>query len=407
MAPQQPHAVPVRVQAAVYATALFSGNLFHIGSVILPLWALMLNPSPIMIGIFLGARQILPVLLSIHGGAMMDRFGARRVILIVGLLSAVTMALFPAMPWFGAAIVLQMLNGLAESNNWIGAQTLVGQIMRGHPVYTGRMMFVMRLGGFAGPPAVGLAWDLLGSTGAFMMVTAWITCGWVAALFLPKDTATAGRPTPVRAMKLSDALPRLSDYIDTFRLLALPAALLVVASTVVRQAGSGVQASFYVIYLESIGISGIGIGSLLGLSAAFSAMASLGVAPSQRFIRSHWLLMIMVAVSIVTIAITPLLGSYMLLAVAIGVRGVSQGFNLPLLLSIGLRAVEPEDQGKMVALRITINRCASAIIPIAMGGLAELVGIANSFYVLGVLGLVAIAMVSFGILRTPAFRDHE
>ena len=124
MAPQQPHAVPVRVQAAVYATALFSGNLFHIGSVILPLWARMLDPSPIMIGIFLGARQILPVLLSIHGGAMMDRFGARRVILIVGLLSAVTMALFPAMPWFGAAIVLQMLNGLAESNNWIGGLRL-------------------------------------------------------------------------------------------------------------------------------------------------------------------------------------------------------------------------------------------------------------------------------------------
>jgi MFS family permease len=117
--------------------------------------------------------------------------------------------------------------------------------------------------------------------------------------------------------------------------------------------------------------------------------------------------MIMVAVSIVTIAITPLLGGYMLLAVAIGVRGVSQGFNLPLLLSIGLRAVAPEDQGKMVALRITINRLASAIIPIAMGALAELVGIANSFYVLGAFGIVAIGIVSLGILRTPAFRDHE
>jgi predicted MFS family arabinose efflux permease len=283
--------------------------------------------------------------------------------------------------------------------------------MRGHPVYTGRMMFVMRLGGFAGPPAVGLAWDLLGPTGAFTMVTVWILCGWVAAMFLPKTeakTETGGeRPRQTRAMKLSDAMPRLSDYIDAFRLLAIPAALLVVASTVVRQAGSGVQASFYVVYLEQIGISGAGIGTLLGLSAAFSAMSSLGVAPSQRFIRSHWLLMIMVAVSIVTVAITPLLGGYMLLAVVICVRGVAQGFNLPLLLSIGLRAVEPGDQGKMVALRITINRLASAVIPIAMGGLAELVGIENSFYVLGAFGIVAIGIVSLGILRTPAFRDHE
>jgi MFS family permease len=360
-----------------------------------------------MIGIFLGSRQVLPVLLSIHGGAMMDRFGARRVILFIGLLSAVTMALYPAMPWFTAAIVLQMLNGVAESTNWIGAQTLVGQIMRGHPVYTGRMMFVMRMGGFTGPPMVGLAWDLLGPTGAFLAVSGWILCGWVAALLLPVDADLAERTAPAPRMKATDVLPRLSDYIETFRLLAIPAVLLVVMTTVVRQSGSGVQASFYVVYLQQIGVSGVGVGTLLGLSAAFSSVASLAVAPTLRYIHSHWLLMVMIAVSITTMAITPLLGSYLLLSIVMGLRGISQGYNLPLLLTIGQRAVDSDAQGKMVALRITINRCASAVIPVVMGALAEFFGIENAFYIVGAVGMVAIVAISLDVRRNPAFNDHE
>ncbi len=407
MASSEPHEVPIRIQGAIYATSLFAGNLYHITSVILPLWAVMMGVSPLMIGLFLGARQILPVLLSIHGGAMMDRFGARRVILVVGLFSALTMALYPAMPWFTAAIVLQMLNGVAESTNWIGAQTLVGQIMRGHPVYTGRMMFYMRMGGFAGPPLVGLTWDLLGPTGAFLAVSVWILCGWVAALLLPAELDLAGRAAPVPAMKAKDVLPRLSDYIETFHMLAIPAVLLVAISTVVRQSGSGVQASFYVVYLQQIGISGTGIGTLLGLSAAFSAVASLAVAPTLRHLRSHWLLMMMIALSIVTMAVTPLLGSYLLLSIVMGLRGISQGYNLPLLLTIGQRAVASDAQGKMVALRITINRCASAVIPVIMGGMAEIFGIENAFYIIGAVGMVLIAAISLGVRRNPAFLDHE
>ncbi len=407
MASSELHEVPNRVQGAIYAMAFFSGNSFHMTSVILPLWALMLGGSPFMIGVFIGARQVLPVLLSIHGGAMMDRFGARRVILVIGVINAVTLFLFPAMPWMGAAIVIQLLGGLAESLNWIGVQTMVGQIMRGHPVYTGRMMFIMRIGGFVGPPLIGLAWDVLGPWGAFTALTLWIALGWVAAWLIPASGDVGAVSTPTRRLKLTDALPRLSDYVDAFRLLAIPAAALVIAATVVRQSGSGVQASFYIIYLEQIGVSGVGIGALLGLSAAVSAAASLGLAPGLRFIKAHWLLMIMVAVSIVTIAITPLLGSFVLLAMVMAARGLSQGFNLPLLLTIGSNAVGPDSQGKMVALRITTNRLVSAAIPVIMGALAEFVGLEATFYIIGATGLVAIAMVSIAVSRSSTLRGDD
>ena len=407
MVPEESPPIPLRVQGPVYAAALFHGNLYHMASVILPLWAVVLGVSPLWIGIFLGSRQLLSIPFSIHGGALMDRFGARRVILIFSVIGAATMFGFPAMPWIGAAIALQVFSGFGEAVCWIGAQTLVGQIMRGDAKYTGRMIFVARLGGFAGPPLIGLCWDFLGPTGAFSALGIWAICGWVVVWMIPETAVSANRPGASQRLTLRDTLPRLSDYTEAFRLLAIPAVALVIATSMVRQSGAGVQTSFYIVYLEQIGVSGAGIGTLLGISAAFSAIASLAVAPTLRFVKSHWLLMFMVAASIVTIAVTPMMESYIILALVIGARGFSQGYNLPLLLTIASTAVGPESQGKVVALRITVNRVLSALVPIVMGAMAEFIGLEKSFYVIGGVGFVLICALSVGVGRSPAIRARS
>jgi MFS family permease len=403
--------VPLRHRAAIYASGVFNGNVFHMGSVILPLWALSLDPSPLMIGLFLGCRQILPVLLSIHGGALMDRFGARRVMLVFGLVGAASFALFPAFPsLFAAAVVLQMLSGLAESINWIGTQALLGQVLKGSPADAGRMAFVMRIGGFAGPPLIGGTWDLFGPWGAFGALSAWVACGWLAAWMVPSGTPSTTGPkeavgkTPAPSMRWRDVLPRISDYVTTFRLLAIPTVALVAACTILRQSGSAVQSSFYVVWLDGIGISGTAIGMLLGVSAAVAAPASLAIGPLSRRFGAHNLLLFMVIVSVITISITPLLGTYLLLLVAIGVRGGSQGMNLPLMMSLTATTVDRQDQGKGMALRITINRASSMVVPIIMGAVAEAVGLENSFFIIGGIGVLMLAFLAVWVARSPAFK---
>ncbi len=400
--------VSTRHRAAIYASGVFNGNVFHMGSVILPLWAIMLDPSPLMIGIFIGSRQILPVLLSIHGGALMDRFGARRVMLVFGLVGSASFLLYPVFPsLFAAAIVLQMLGGLAESVTWIGSQTLLGQVLKGSPSDAGRMAFVMRLGGFVGPPLIGGAWDLFGHWAAFGALGAWVACGWVSAWLVPSITVTKAETgqTPSPPLRARDLLPRLSDYVAAFRLLAIPAVALVIACTVLRQSGSAVQTSFYVVWLDGIGISGTAIGMLLGVSAAVAAPASLAIGPLSRRFGAHNLLLFMVAVSVVTISITPLLGTYVLLILVIGLRGGAQGMNLPLMMSLTATTVDREDQGKGMALRITINRASSMVVPIIMGAVAELVDMENSFYLIGGTGVFLLAMVAIWVTRSPSFKS--
>jgi predicted MFS family arabinose efflux permease len=50
-----------------------------------------------------------------------------------------------------------------------------------------------------------------------------------------------------------------------------------------------------------------------------------------------------------------------------------------------------DSQGKAVGLRTTVNRLAILIVPVIMGAVAEILGIAASFYIVGAL-LIALML---------------
>ena len=307
MTQPSPESYPWSLQAPIYAVAFFTGNLLPMMAVVMPLWALELGAGPLVIGLIISSRQILVVTLSIHGGALQDRLGPRRVIMVLGLAGAAAVGLIPVFAFISAAIVLQMLSGFAESTNWIGAQALVGRLLKGQPVYAGRLTAAARTGGFIGPVMTGLAWQHLGANAAFGFVALWIVCGAAAAWFLPDQRPAdpgAAAATPTRA---GDMMPRLADYKTAFRLLALPAVALVIMATVMRQAGTGIQSSFYGVWLAEIGFSAGTIGFLIGFSSAVAAGSALSVGQWTRWFAVHWLLLVMIVIAIVAIAITPLL----------------------------------------------------------------------------------------------------
>ncbi len=65
--------IPLRTRLGIYGSGLFSDGATN---VVVPLWVLYLEPSPLAFGIVIGARSFLPFLFSIHGGVLMDRLGA-------------------------------------------------------------------------------------------------------------------------------------------------------------------------------------------------------------------------------------------------------------------------------------------------------------------------------------------
>jgi len=428
MADEEQQSYSVQLQAAVYSTAFFNGTVQSMASTIVALLLVaMINPElTFLIGLIIAARQFLTVTMSIYGGALMDRFGTRQVIIWFGFLGIAVSLGYPLTgPLFGidmgtaaqtppwgfviALIILQMLSGYAEATGWIGSQTLVGQLMKGQPIYAGRMTFVARIGGFIGPIAVGAAWDEFGAWGGFGFLAAWIVGGIIAASFLPnleraRKTATVGND----GHEVGPTDKPESSYGSTFRLLLIPAIAMVIMITVMRQTGSGVQTSFYVVWLrEEIELSGSLIGLLIGSANAASAVAALTIGPLTRVIADHWLLIITIGISIVFIAITPMLGDFFpLLLIAICCRGIGQGLNLPLMMTILARNVGPTQQGRVTGMRISFNRFGGMCVPPIMGGLAEIVGLANSFYIVGLVGVVALCGLSIWVANSPGFKKQ-
>ena len=402
-----------RLQGPIYGTAFFTGNLFPISHVIVPLWAAIeLDASLLMVGIIIASRQLLPVTMSIHGGALLDRFGPRRVIMVLGVLGAFSTAMVPFFPFIWATILFQIIIGFCETTNWIGVQSAVGTLMKGNAVYAGRMTASARAGGFFGPVLVGVAYEAGGPIGGFVCFGAWALCGAIGAMFLPRHEGGAKDQVASRSLSANAApavateqertvvLPSLSDYREAFRLLLIPAIALVIAATFMRQTGSGMQASFYGIWLKDLGYTATSIGLLIGIGNGVSALAALCIGPLTRRIADYWLLILAVGAAIIGVAATPLFETWVFLALAICVRGAGQGLNLPLMMSIASRSVAPRLQGRAAALRISFNRCGGMLFPVIMGALAEVIGLEYAFYAIGGIGIFLICGLSIWILRT-------
>lgn len=394
--------IPWRVQGAVYASGTFNHSMGLMVTVVMPLWVLTLEPSPLIIGVVLGSRHFLPMLLSIHGGAMMDRLGTRRVMLGFALIGMLVPLLFPILPWIWAVMMLQMVAGLADTMGWAGAQTMIGQVMKSSPTHAGRLAFFLRIGHFSGPPLIGAAWDILGPWGAFGTLSLWGACGFVAAWFLPRPAA--GDAQAGRRVSARDLVPRLSDYLDTFRLLAIPAVLFVIMVTTLRHSGTAMQNSFYVVYLEGIGISGTAIGLLFTAAAVVGAVGALSVGRLSRIIEPVWLLLFAVIATVIFMVITPLLGVYILLLAAMALRGGVLGISQPLMISILGRSLDASSQGKGVALRTTANRVMNTMVPPVAGTIVQLAGLENSFYIIGAVAVGLMALVAVYARHHNAFR---
>ena len=396
-------AVSWRIQGAVYGIGTFSTSVFYIGSVVTPLYAISMNPSPLLFGLVFSVPHILPLLFSIHAGALMDRLGARRVLLVFSTIGALLPLLYPLASEIWALILLQSTFGILESFGWIGAQTMIGQYMHGQTSYAGRLSLAVRIGQFAAPPMAGVAWDLFGAWGAYGMMALWASGTIVCVLLLPlqsSSSTTHPYATPAKS-KFRALLPKLSDYVTAFSLLGAPAVALVVVLGSMMHLGNSLQSSFYVAWLDEMGITGTAIGLLSPASAIAAALVSLLTAKLVRYISGFWIVLLSLWSAIVFLCITPLLATYVMLQIAMFLRSASNGLAQPLVITLVLRGAGRANQGKAIGLRGTANRVASILSPLAMGAIAEAVGLEMSFYIIGIAATLVMGAMAVYLWRRP------
>jgi predicted MFS family arabinose efflux permease len=171
--------------------------------------------------------------------------------------------------------------------------------------------------------------------------------------------------------------------------------------------GHAVQGSFYVAWLNDMGLTGTAIGLLSPAAAVGAALFSLLTAPLTRYVSGLWITLVSLWAGILLICVTPLLGTYMLLQIAMFLRSGANGLAQPLLITLVLRGAGRDNQGKAIGVRVTANRVASILSPLAMGAVAEAFGLEVSFYVVGAAASFAMAAIAVYLWRRPDVAKAE
>ncbi|HSR54754.1 MAG TPA: MFS transporter [Alphaproteobacteria bacterium] len=396
--------VPTSAIYATYGVGLTGNGVAMMLKVIIPLWAIELSLSATEIGIAIGLSALLPFLLSIHGGVLMDRLGTRRVTAVYAVTTAVLCPLYPALPFFWALVILQLITGLTSNMVWVGAQALIVRFTKGTTSLLARFSVAARCGTLVGPVAVGAMWDVAGPWGAFALVGAAGLTVLIALFMVPESgdgdaVQTAARPSA------RDLMPRWSDYVAAFSMIAMPVVAFVVAMSALRISSAGIQTSFYVVYLKEIGLIGTSIGVLIAASEIGGLLGASMAGWWERFIPPHWVFLMFAAMSITCVSITPALGGiFVILMIATFGRGYAQGLSQPVMFGILARALDPSLQGTSIGLRTTSNRLVTVLVPLIMGIVADAVGIENSFYWTGGVLIACCGIVALFVRRVPDFR---
>jgi MFS family permease len=384
-----------RPLASLYVAGPFSMGYVDFYTFLVPLFGLSLGLDASEIGILVGGRSILALFLSIHIGVLMDRFGTRRVTLFFVWTGMFLAPLFPLVPGFWTLLALQVISGAAVSFAWSGAQTLIAQLAEGDAGYIGKFSFFARLGSTTAPILAGAVWDYGGAWPAYLLGALWggvLTIALLrtpeAELFGPRRNAPRGRAQ----FRARDVLPRASDYVNSFMLIAIPVIALSMAVISMRNTTYSIQTSVYVVYLDRIGLVGTTIGILFATAEIASGFGSLFAGRAMRLGDPQRTMLSGTVLSILLITATPLLGGiFTLLLVSQAVRGWLEGVIQPVILSVQARAVGRHQQGAVVGLRQTGQRLTSIVIPPLMGGIADRSGVSESLVILGAFMLLLCA----------------
>ena len=398
-----------RSLASLYVAGPSSMGYVDFYTFLIPLYGLSLGFDASEVGILVGARSVIAMFLAIHIGVLMDRFGTRKVTLFFVWTGMALAPLFPLVPWFWPLLLLQLINGAAVSFAWSGAQTLIAQLTDGDARYLGRFTFFARLGSTTAPILAGAVWDFGGAWPAYLVGTAWGGVLTIAQLRAPEAEFFAPPRydgTVSARFRARDAWPRVSDYLNSIMLIAIPAIALSMAIMAMRNTTYSVQTSVYVVYLKQVGLVGTTIGILFAVAEIASGFGALFAGRAIRLGDAQRTMLGGTALSILLIAMTPLLGGiFALLLLFQVIRGWLEGVIQPLVLSVQARAVGRHQQGAVVGLRQTGQRLTSIMIPPLMGGIADRWGVSESFFILGALMLLLCAPLALIIRRNGQFRS--
>lgn len=370
------------------STGFFGFGINATMQFLLPLRAVELGYSLVLVGLLLGTKALVEGLLSIPVGDISSRLGARNVfrfgafgVVVIGLgfLYAENIVLL---------FLVQASLGVFRPFVWVGAQAYVA----GHGKEDDRSRHAANFSFSANsaqiivPGIAGMLAENIGVRHGFILL---VMLGLIFSLIgvgLPEQTSSIHRSHETRGqgktIRAAGSLLQVRDMqavmYFTFARLFIPA----------------IWVSFFPVLLLTGGNSAAFAGLLVSLMGFLSTIVSLAVGRIPRTFPPVHVTGAGLALAGLGLVIAPWGLSVEIAVMSAVFIGIGQGVSLPMLLVIVGTAVPSPQRSLALGLRASVNQAASMSGPILMGWMVGLAGFAGAFPIAAVMiwGLVALGL---------------
>jgi len=344
---------------------------------VMPVYARRLGLSGFEQGMVLGATGLATLVVSVPAGALSDRFGARRLTLVAGLLMAAATAAQALAGSFPVLLAARLAFGAGYGMVWTAGLCWLAGAAVGGPNALGGSVASAGVGGVAGPAAsgalaqsLGLAVPLLATAAGFAVITAGL-----AVLRVPPGPAAPYRASTRRerpAAKNHDLIGAAAAVV-TAGLSTGVCALLVPARLQAAGASSG-----------QIGLAFAAAGILFAVGSALTA--ALGRRAVNLTVTCGGMLVVAGALSLAVVGSTPL-PLVAMLCVTTAARSVLWTVSYPLAASAGARSSTGSSAGSgagtglgaSVGLLNVIWAATAVLGPLGAGAAAGHLGVRAAF----------------------------
>jgi DHA1 family inner membrane transport protein len=361
--------------------AIGSGGFVYL-SFVVPLWGIALGAPPASLGLIVGAAALLSSLLTVPAGALVDRHGARGVLVVGAGMTVLTAALFPFAPGYWWLVPLQLVAGLGRTVAWVAAQAYLIQSTPRAQLARRSTHFSVVTGGatFLAPLIGGQLIERSGVGAAFAFGALIYGIMAVGTLSLP---APAAQPAKAPGWSL------WSVYRSAGIMMLRVGVLVLMAGTIIRLALTSIRTPFQPVYLLEIGEGPAVSGLVISIGTLAGVLATVGMGPLQERLGAGRALFLALMVGGAAMWATGYLHDLWSITLVGLLWGTAIAVTLPPLLTLVGQQTSAAERGMGTALRNTGNEWSNMLSPVIFGLVAERTGVADAFVVVGITLLVA------------------
>jgi predicted MFS family arabinose efflux permease len=359
----RPARLALLVAITVFAHAAFNGS-----RVTVSLYALSLQSSPLTVGLLISLYSVLPMLLSVAAGRMIDRVGTLRPLVASSVALAAGVGLPALSPGLPALYLACTVIGVAFMVFHIAIQNAVASISapEQRAVNFSWLALGFSISGFLGPTTAGLAIDGAGHRATFAILA-------VPAL-VPALAIAFAKPRLPRVHAGSAPGGHLRDLVGDRELRRV-----FVVTGILAMAWD----LFYFvmpIYGTSIGLSASTIGGILGSFAAATFVVRLLLPWFARRLPEWGLVSATLFVACAAYALFPLVRTVPLIAAIAFLLGLGLGASQPSMMSLIQRSTPPGRLGESLGVRTMVMNASHTLLPLLFGGVGTALGMGPAFW---------------------------